>query len=250
MSDIYFFRITKIIKRVFIYPHNTNKVLQKLWKSAASGKIEEEEAMRQFVAILAKFKKMPTKQLSDSYKSASTLELLGDFRPKSILDIGAGEGIIAQSVGESYGLDKESIFAIDLQKIDNNHVTVLEYVDGKIPLPDKSVDLVILMSVLHHIDPHNRMKVMAEVQRVLSDNGRVFIREHDDNAKYEFRIFLQFVHYVWYTVYNENEDPLYLMTKKYLVELFEDYGMTVDNEKSTDNPQRIYECVFKKSTIE
>lgn len=251
MNDQYFFSITKTIKRVFIYPHNINSGLHDLWKRAKNRSISEEEALSRFVSILEKLKKLPTKQTSDSYKSSSVLQILGDFSPKNILDIGAGEGIIAESVGNAYNLEKESIYAIDLQEINNQNITVLGYINGKVPLPDSSIDLVMLMSVLHHIDPVNRLEVIKEAARLLSKNGKIFIREHDDNKEYEFRIYLQFIHYIWYVVYNETHDPLYLMTRAELYSILEGQGLVLDKEKiSNVGNQRIYEVVFKKSIID
>lgn len=251
MNDQYFFSIVKTIKRVFAYPHNTNKILANLWKKAKNKEITEEVAMKDFVKILDKLKKLPTKQSSDSYKSTSVLDILGDFKPSNILDIGAGNGAIAESVGRAYDLGRDSIFAIDLQEINNQNVTVLGYVGGKVPIPDQSISLVMLMSVLHHIDPTNRLEVIKEAIRLMTDDGRVFIREHDDNGSYEFRIYLQFIHYIWYTAYNEHHDPLYLMSRIDLYATLEGLGLVLDKEKiSTVGNQRIYETVFKKSKID
>ena len=97
----------------------------------------------------------------------------------------------------------------------------------------------------------NRLEVIQEVVRLLSKNGKVFIREHDDNKEYEFRIYLQFIHYIWYTVYNENHDPLYLMSRPELYSILEGEGLILDQEKiSHVGNQRIYEAVFKKSNMD
>lgn len=250
MENDYIQSIIKIIQKIYILPYKSKQKIPALWKRASSRAITEEEFLAIFIDFLKTLKKMPTQQSGNSYKAATVVELLDDFMPKSVLDIGAGQGIIAQSVGQYFQLPKPVVYGIDLQPIDNPNITVLQY-DGKslVPLPDKSVDLILLMSVLHHIDPDNRRHVLSEVSRLLSDDGRVVMREHDSDETYEFRIYLQFVHYVFYVAHNETHDPLYLMTKPELCDIMSQFGFELSREGPQEhrNPQRLYNCVFKKN---
>ena len=48
-----------------------------------------------------------------------------------------------------------------------------------VPLPDQSVDLVILSAVLHHVPPVERGNVYGEVQRLLAPSGWLVVFEHN-----------------------------------------------------------------------
>jgi ubiquinone/menaquinone biosynthesis C-methylase UbiE len=50
---------------------------------------------------------------------------------------------------------------------------------ARTPLPDGSVDLVIISAVLHHIALDDRTAVYAELRRLLRPNGRVIVFEHN-----------------------------------------------------------------------
>lgn len=242
--------IIKTIRKVFVLPQSEIPKIAQLWKRATNKTLPQDRAIQEFIGILKSLKVMPTTQAKSSYKSSSAIELLGDYRPKSVLDIGAGRGIIVQAMGEHYGLDRSAIFGIDLQEIGNPNITVLKYGEnGQIPLPDGSVDVIILMSVLHHIPPDSRKLVMAEITRVLAPDGRVVIREHDGDGTFTFWMFLEFVHYVWYVAYDEHYDPLHLLSKQELIQLFAEFGLTQIAEKNVNgqNPQRMYESIFERS---
>jgi SAM-dependent methyltransferase len=52
--------------------------------------------------------------------------------------------------------------------------------DGvRVPLPDASVDLVIISAVLHHVPPEDRNVVYAELWRVLCSEGHLVVFEHN-----------------------------------------------------------------------
>lgn len=251
MSENYLSSIIHTIRKVFALPQKNASSISKLWKRANSGTTSADQILDEFVKLLETLQVMPTDQSKSSYKSTSMIELLGDYRPKSILDIGAGSGIILQSIGQEYDLPKSKMFGVELKEINNSNITPLRYTsDMSIPLPDKSIDVVIMMSVLHHIPPEYRSKTLSEVQRIASDDCRIIIREHDGDGTPEFWMFLQFVHYVWYVAYNENYDPLFLMSKSELIDTLGEYGFTRIGEKNTihRNPQKIYEIMFTRQS--
>lgn len=251
MSENYLSSIIHTIRKVFALPQKNASTISKLWKRANSGTVPADQILDEFVVLLKTLQVMPTDQSKSSYKATSMVELLGDYRPKSILDIGAGSGIILQSIGKEYGLHKSKMFGVELKEITNPNITSLKYTsDMSIPLPDKSIDVIMMMSVLHHIPPENRPKVMSEVQRIASDNCRIVIREHDGDDTLEFWMFLQFVHYVWYVAYSEHCDPLFLMPKTELINMFSNYGFVRVGEKNTmhRNPQKIYEIMFTRQS--
>jgi ubiquinone/menaquinone biosynthesis C-methylase UbiE len=119
-------------------------------------------------------------------------------KPTSILDIGVGNGNIITSVANKVGLDKKDLFGIDvIDYSKNNNFNFVKYENGKIPLADESIDLVMLMMVLHHTnDPIDTLK---EAHRVLSRNGSVIVRETNAYQP-ELVSFNILMEYVFYTI--------------------------------------------------
>jgi ubiquinone/menaquinone biosynthesis C-methylase UbiE len=101
-------------------------------------------------------------------------------RPLSVLDLGSGTGRFTPGLaktfgGPVYGVEPSS----DMRRAalaDAAHpaVTYLEGSANAIPLPDTSVDLVLLYLVWHHVP--DRTAATAEIRRVLRPGGRVLIR--------------------------------------------------------------------------
>lgn len=249
MNDYFFTYLLRTIKREYIAPKSIDGRLRNLWRK--TDKISEEQALREFIPMLKSMKPRPQAE-SNTYKSDIIPNMLGDFRPATILDIGAGiTAWVVEELGKHYSLPKSEVYAIDIAPIQNSNVTTLKYAeDGRIPLPDQSVDLVVLMSVLHHVNPDNRHKILSEAQRVLRPNGRLYIREHDNSGTYQFRIFIQLYHYIYYVRFGEDYDDLYLMSKPELEELVAEYGFSEMNnnyQPTEKKVQRIYDSVFIRS---
>jgi SAM-dependent methyltransferase len=51
--------------------------------------------------------------------------------------------------------------------------------DGKAPFSDGEFDIILLSSVLHHVDINSRNQVYADALRVLKPLGRIYIFEHN-----------------------------------------------------------------------
>lgn len=174
------------------------------------------------------------------------IDILKNHNFNSVLDIGAGKGEIITAVKEYYNLPKENVYAID-QKLPNiKTVTTLKYIENKIPLPDHSVDVILLFAVLHHIPTKERHDLMNEIARILTPNGIVIIREHDDDQDPNFYKFIDLVHQYWYIFENEQEDPLNLMSYQETINLFDSIQMHSihHDEYSAPNPQHLYHEAF------
>jgi ubiquinone/menaquinone biosynthesis C-methylase UbiE len=177
--------------------------------------------------------------------------------PRTVLDIGAGNGDITMAVKQWYNVPSSAIFAIDRKLPNIPELTALQYQitsdnPTTIPLPDNSIDLVIIFAVLHHIAPSDRVLLMKEVARVLSPSGAIVIREHDDNRDPNFQVFLAVLHIFWYIVSNETIDPLYLMDRAELHNLFARFDLhSVDYMAypMDNNPQRLYHEMFVKTVL-
>ena len=232
----------KLIKNLYETNDVTYGLIRKLLSSYDGN---EKPIIEEFVNHLNSLKRIDTMPVN-THKIDYITDSIG-IKPTNVLDIGAGKGIILSGVKQFYGLSTENVYALDLQPIERKDITVIGYDENmKIPLEDNSIDLIIMLSLLHHVE--DRKQLLLEVVRVLSPNGRVIIREHDDDKTKLFYIFIQLMHYVWYEYNNESRDPLVMMSHKELISLFKSVGLTSVNyiKPVGFNIQKLYGEVFKK----
>jgi ubiquinone/menaquinone biosynthesis C-methylase UbiE len=101
-------------------------------------------------------------------------------RPLRVLDLGSGTGRFTPSLAETfggpvYGVEPSAgMRQVALDSSTDPAVTYLEGAADAIPLPDASVDLVLLYMVWHHVP--DRSAAVAEIRRVLRPGGRILIR--------------------------------------------------------------------------
>jgi ubiquinone/menaquinone biosynthesis C-methylase UbiE len=137
--------------------------------------------------------------------------------PNSILDIGVGNGNVLTSVAESIGLDKDMLFGVDTVNYSkNNNFKHIEYDNHHIPLPSGSIDLTLIMMVLHH--SNHPLSILKEAYRTLSDTGSVIIRETNAYSEdlLEFNILME---YVFYTILLEI--PIHITDNYFPIEKWE-----------------------------
>lgn len=102
------------------------------------------------------------------------------MRPLAVLDLGSGTGRFTPALashfgGPVYGVEPSSRMR-SVAEASATHPDVV-YLAGsaeRIPLPDNSVDVVLMYLVLHHVADHTAAAV--ELARVLRPAGRVLIR--------------------------------------------------------------------------
>jgi len=124
-------------------------------------------------------KKSPT---SHQYiYTTETLLMFNDIIPKykKILDLGCGTGHIAEMLGDRdwYGVDISPL-SIEIAKRFYREAKVGD-ITKNIPFPDSSFDVVLALSILHHI-PDSISETIDEVKRVLKPEGEFIIIDHDD----------------------------------------------------------------------
>lgn len=106
-------------------------------------------------------------------------------RAKRILDYGCGDGCSAEYFRELYpdaeyvGIDvsEESIRAAKARTLSNTSFAVFDGFNSG--LESGSFDLVFAACVFHHIEPPNRSRALKECTRLLSQQGKLFIFEHN-----------------------------------------------------------------------
>jgi ubiquinone/menaquinone biosynthesis C-methylase UbiE len=122
------------------------------------------------------------------YFAAHKVDMLKDFEinnPKRILDMGCGDGAVEMFLEKEFpsftinaiDISAESIALAKEKKLAS---TTFEQYDGKkIPYENESFDIVIIASVLHHIEFKGHHQFLQEVKRVLKIGGRLYIFEHN-----------------------------------------------------------------------
>lgn len=100
-------------------------------------------------------------------------------RPLTVLDLGCGTGrytaMLADTFGEAVGVEPSDRMRAEAERITGgSNVRFLAGRAEAIPLPDASVDLVLMFLSFHHV--RDRPAAAREIARVLAPGGCVFIR--------------------------------------------------------------------------
>ncbi len=121
-----------------------------------------------------------------------------DGRGKHIADLGCGTGHLLPSLAATgahvTGVDREEA----MLEVARERVAALPDVELRrglldaVPLPDRSVDLVVVAFVLHHI--RDLPPVFAEVARVLAPGGRVVLLDMVAHDRADFQSTMGHVH--------------------------------------------------------
>jgi SAM-dependent methyltransferase len=126
--------------------------------------------------------------LETPYPLEYTCALLGDLRGKTVLDLGCGSGantlLLAGRGAQVYGIDiSESLIAIARRRLRINRISeVVNFIvcsAHQVPLAAESVDVVLGVAILHHLDLEI---VSREVKRVLRKGGRAIFQEPVRNS--------------------------------------------------------------------
>lgn len=104
---------------------------------------------------------------------------------KVVLDFGCGDGNSAAYFLKH--LSPEAYFGIDIsansiELASERHLEHCRFqvYDGEhIPFADETIDIVFIACVLHHIDSSIHSNILSECHRVLKENGRLYIFEHN-----------------------------------------------------------------------
>ncbi|NMB99589.1 MAG: class I SAM-dependent methyltransferase, partial [Thermoanaerobaculaceae bacterium] len=104
------------------------------------------------------------------------------------LDVGAGRGTLSRALAKK-GL---SVTAVDINKSDLEFAKYIAEKEGLInkiqflsldatslPFKDKSFKTIAMMNVLHHLEIKEGEKILSEMSRVLSEEGKMIIAEFD-----------------------------------------------------------------------
>ena len=111
------------------------------------------------------------------------MELLGKHLPEgtTVVDIGCGNNFLAECIAEN----KKNVEAIGVDIIPYGQrvptsvkAEFRQQMPGKkIPIDDGTVDVVILSSMIHHIDLNSIKPFLDDVRRILKDDGKILVIE-------------------------------------------------------------------------
>ena len=114
-----------------------------------------------------------------TYQHAALTSLCRVWDPNhaSMLDVGGGTGLLAQTIKTLFGLRR--VVSVDVK---DRFLRSLEVdtgtFDGRtLPFPDNSFDCILLFNVLHHVPVTSRVVLMRECRRVVG-NGPIYIKDH------------------------------------------------------------------------
>lgn len=106
------------------------------------------------------------------------LEIAGDISGKKVLDAGCGDGRFSAELTKQ-GADVTGVDlsekALNFAKIFLSNGNFLQAGIESLPFPDKIFDFIFFIETLEHIPPENIPAVIAELKRVLKDDGTVLI---------------------------------------------------------------------------
>lgn len=131
-----------------------------------------------------KIKKFENKERLEELRPVETLKRAGFKEGMVLCDIGAGTGVFSIpatriSKGDIYALEKSDgmieILQDRIRKGSLTNLKVKKVESDILPLGDNICDLVILITVLHHIEDKKIM--MDEIKRILKEKGRILVIE-------------------------------------------------------------------------
>lgn len=108
-----------------------------------------------------------------------TLKRVGLQEDDVLCDIGAGSGIFSLAAA---GITKNKIYALDIDEemlaiirgkmeiAGVNNIEPVKVADAHWGIPDQTVDMALMVTVLHEIDP--KTDYLKEVKRILKRNGK------------------------------------------------------------------------------
>jgi len=108
-----------------------------------------------------------------------------NIKPKLMVDIGGSNGYFASAFQKNFGckaiLIEPSKKAVAFASKNYPNIKSIRGLASKLPLPDNSVDVVVLKGVLCWIGRESLLKAVAEIDRVLVEGGHLLISDfHPD----------------------------------------------------------------------
>lgn len=182
-------------------------------------------------------------------------DLLSDYDIKTVLDVGTGDGAKIYDINKQLNLPIENVKCIDVEGeayYNENEIiqaskrcTFQKYDGITIPFADNSFDLVTILMVLHHVP--ELTNIIAEIKRVVTIGGCVFIKEHDANENTISYLHVLHWMYCWKKLVSTTDAiNLYqnYMSADTIAKLFEQAGFKSIKKHNTNNYTGDYYKLF------
>jgi len=113
------------------------------------------------------------------YQTALLRSLAACWQPanRTVLDVGGGTGILAQSIKKLFAVDRVVSVDIEDRYLDSLDIETRTYDGRTLPFADGSFDCVVLCNVLHHVPKDARVPLLRECARVAAA-GTVYVKDH------------------------------------------------------------------------
>ena len=113
------------------------------------------------------------------YQTAMLRSLRQAWQPtdRTVLDVGGGTGILAQSIKELFPVDRVVSVDVENRYLDGLDIETRTYDGRTLPFADASFHCVLLCNVLHHVPKSLRGSLLKECGRVAA-TGTVYIKDH------------------------------------------------------------------------
>lgn len=123
--------------------------------------------------------------------------------PDGFADVGCGTGLVTAALARHWRLPRERVFGVEV--FDRAHdagdgFTRVPFEGRRIPLPDASQPLALLIMVLHH--DTDQVGLLRQVFRILRPGGLLVVRE-TDAYRVDLRLFNQVMEMLYYRVFNQ-----------------------------------------------
>jgi ubiquinone/menaquinone biosynthesis C-methylase UbiE len=120
-----------------------------------------------------------------------------------VLDFGGANGMIAAEIARRYKLKEVCVADVheDAYAVKDPAVKYSTAVDGKLPYPDNTFDVICSFMVLHHIPPEQIKKSIEELHRC--SKRYLIIQEHDSSPQLEK--ILDILHGMYLFVHKEKD---------------------------------------------
>jgi ArsR family transcriptional regulator len=111
-------------------------------------------------------------------------KLITVYKPRELVDMGTGTGhilaVLADCIPQATGFDQSremlAVARANLEQAGLTHCMVRQGDITQLPLPDGSVDCVVIHQVLHYMP--EPAKVIAEAERILRPNGHLVVVDY------------------------------------------------------------------------
>lgn len=132
-------------------------------------------------------------------------EACPNFQPKSMVDVGAGDGLITEGMGKGWQIDPQNIIGLDIFPPDKplNGMRHVTYDGVTFPFETQKHDLATIISVLHHVSHYETM--LKETFRILKPGGKLIIRDFNANTP-ELKRFNHIMDLFYYRVFADLPD--------------------------------------------